>query len=68
MLESVTCRNRGIGLESDRGKPGNGLGLSLVRAVAAMHGASITAEDAKPGLRVILSLPPAPAAIADAAE
>lgn len=52
--------DRFVRLESDRGKPGNGLGLSLVRAVAAMHGASITAEDAKPGLRVILSLPSAP--------
>ena len=60
--------DRFVRLESDRGKPGNGLGLSLVRAVAAMHGARITAEDAKPGLRVILSLPTAPTAIANAAK
>lgn len=54
--------DRFVRLEADRGKPGNGLGLSLVRAVAAMHNARIIAEDAKPGLRVVFSLPPAPSA------
>jgi len=49
-------------LEGSRSTPGNGLGLSLVRAVARMHGGSIRLEDnypgkVNPGLKVILSLP-----------
>ena len=51
--------DRFVRLEADRGKPGAGLGLSLVRAVAQMHNAEITAEDASPGLRVTLRLPSA---------
>lgn len=38
--------------DASRSTPGNGLGLSLVRAVAAQHQAQIAMEDAKPGLRV----------------
>lgn len=34
---------------------GNGLGLSLVKAIAMRHGALITAENNKPGLRVCVS-------------
>lgn len=34
---------------------GNGLGLSLVKAIAMQHGALITAENNKPGLRVCVS-------------
>lgn len=52
--------DRFVRLEADRGKPGAGLGLSLVRAVATMHNARIRAEDAGPGLRVILSMPSRP--------
>ncbi|RVB54656.1 ATP-binding protein, partial [Mesorhizobium sp. M7A.F.Ca.CA.004.06.1.1] len=38
---------------------GSGLGLSLVRAIADLHGASITLEDCRPGLEVAVSfLPP----------
>lgn len=44
-------------LEPDRGSPGNGLGLSLVRAVAELHDAEIRLEDNEPGLRMILTLP-----------
>ena len=49
-------------LEGSRSTPGNGLGLSLVRAVARMHGGSVRIEDrepsaVQPGLKVILSLP-----------
>jgi hypothetical protein len=33
---------------------GSGLGLSLVKAVADIHGVAITAGDALPGLRVTM--------------
>jgi len=34
--------------------PGNGLGLSLVAGIALVHDATLTLEDAAPGLRVRL--------------
>lgn len=43
--------------DSSRSTPGSGLGLSLVEAVARLHGASLRLEDADPGLRVVLKLP-----------
>jgi signal transduction histidine kinase len=49
-------------LEGSRRTPGNGLGLSLVAAVARLHGAQIEMEDNEPGLRVRLRFPPAAAA------
>jgi signal transduction histidine kinase len=47
-------------LERSRRTPGNGLGLSLVAAVARLHGAQVEMEDNGPGLRVRLRFPPAP--------
>ncbi len=44
-------------MESSRSSPGNGLGLSLVAAVAALHNARIRLEDNRPGLRVIIDFP-----------
>ena len=44
-------------LESSRSTPGSGLGLSLVRAVARLHGATIRLTDNAPGLRIALLLP-----------
>jgi signal transduction histidine kinase len=41
-------------LERSRTTPGNGLGLALVAAIADLHGAFITLEDNRPGLRVRL--------------
>lgn len=41
-------------LDSARSTPGNGLGLSLVRAVVERHHGSIELQDNDPGLRVIL--------------
>lgn len=35
--------------------PGHGLGLSLVRVIAARHGLSIRVEDAQPGARFVIS-------------
>lgn len=42
-------------LEQSRGSKGNGLGLSLVEAIARIHGAQIQLEDNAPGLRVQLT-------------
>jgi signal transduction histidine kinase len=47
-------------LERSRRTPGNGLGLSLVAAVARLHGAHIDMEDNAPGLRIRLRFPPMP--------
>lgn len=41
-------------LDRSRHTAGNGLGLSLVEAVARLHGAALAFEDAAPGLRVRL--------------
>jgi len=42
--------------DASRGTPGVGLGLSLVQAVAKLHGNALELSDHKPGLRVVLSL------------
>jgi signal transduction histidine kinase len=44
-------------LERSRNSPGNGLGLSLVAAVAKLHGAHIEMADNTPGLRIALCFP-----------
>jgi signal transduction histidine kinase len=43
--------------ESARSTPGSGLGLSLVLAVAYLHGGELRLEDNQPGLRAVLGLP-----------
>ena len=48
---------RFVRLEASRSKPGAGLGLSLVAAVAHLHGGELLLEDNEPGLRATLSLP-----------
>lgn len=48
---------RFVRLETSRNTPGSGLGLSLVAAVARLHGGRIELADNKPGLKVTLSLP-----------
>jgi signal transduction histidine kinase len=48
---------RFVRLEKSRSRPGAGLGLSLVAAVARMHGGTVRLEDNAPGLRVVLALP-----------
>ena len=50
--------------DAARTTPGSGLGLSLVRAVAALHGGAIALGEtypgaAQPGLKVTLRLPAA---------
>jgi len=44
-------------LEGSRNSPGSGLGLSLVAAVANLHGAHIAMADNSPGLRIELRFP-----------
>jgi len=48
---------RFVRLEASRNTPGSGLGLSLVAAVARLHGGTIELDDNRPGLRVSLFLP-----------
>jgi signal transduction histidine kinase len=48
-------------IDESRAAPGHGLGLSLVQAVAQLHGAELSLEDAGPGLRVRLRLARQPA-------
>jgi len=56
--------------DASRGTPGVGLGLSLVQAVAKLHGSTLLLADREPGLRVVIRVPlsgeaaasPAPAA------
>jgi signal transduction histidine kinase len=45
-------------LEQSRTSPGSGLGLSLVAAVADLHGIRIELGDNRPGLKVTLTFPP----------
>ncbi|MCB1429872.1 MAG: sensor histidine kinase, partial [Nitratireductor sp.] len=44
-------------LEKSRTQPGNGLGLSLVRAVATLHDGKLELDDAHPGLAASFILP-----------
>jgi signal transduction histidine kinase len=44
-------------LDPSRHSGGSGLGLSLVEAVARLHGGEVALEDNRPGLRVVLRLP-----------
>jgi signal transduction histidine kinase len=54
--------DRFVRLEPSRSTPGNGLGLSLVRAVARRHDASLTLGDNHPGLTVRTEFPTWPPA------
>ncbi len=48
---------RFVRLEESRSKPGAGLGLSLVSAVAQLHGGELVLADNRPGLAAILKVP-----------
>ncbi len=55
--DRVRATDRFFRGETARNTPGSGLGLSLVLAVAHLHGGALKLEDNAPGLRAILSLP-----------
>jgi len=48
-------------VDASRGTPGVGLGLSVVSAVARLHGGGLTLEDNHPGLRATMRLQANPA-------
>jgi signal transduction histidine kinase len=52
-----TVFDRFVRLERSRSTPGNGLGLSLVRAVVRRHRGTVELADNRPGLRVRLEFP-----------
>ncbi|WP_430512837.1 sensor histidine kinase [Pannonibacter phragmitetus] len=51
--------DRFVRLEESRTEPGYGLGLSLVKAIARLHGGSLALGDAGPGLVARIDLPAA---------
>ncbi|GBD41000.1 Sensor kinase CusS [bacterium HR39] len=51
------ARQRFVRLDPGRSTPGNGLGLSLVDAVARLHGAALELDDNRPGLLARLVFP-----------
>ncbi|GFK95579.1 Signal transduction histidine-protein kinase/phosphatase MprB [Fundidesulfovibrio magnetotacticus] len=55
--ERANVLRRFYRLDQSRGTPGSGLGLSLVAAVARLHGARMELSDAGPGLAVELRFP-----------
>ncbi len=55
--ECARVIERFVRLEQSRSKPGSGLGLSLVAAVARLHGGELSLGDNAPGLVATLVLP-----------
>ena len=55
-IDQERVLQRFVRLQPSRSIPGSGSGLSLVAAVARLHGGSISLEDNQPGLKVRLSL------------
>jgi signal transduction histidine kinase len=53
--ERESVLKRFFRMERSRGGPGAGIGLSVVAAVARLHSAELTLEDARPGLRVTVT-------------
>ena len=58
--ERAKVTRRFYRMEATRGQPGSGLGLSMVAAIASLHGGSLSFEDGRPGLVAGLELPRAP--------
>ncbi|SEP76353.1 Signal transduction histidine kinase [Devosia sp. YR412] len=55
--ERTRVLQRFVRLEKSRSEPGSGLGLSLVNAVATLHGGTFRVEDNAPGVRAVVDLP-----------
>lgn len=64
-LHRVEVFRRFYRLERSRQVRGDGLGLSLVAAVAELHGAKIELKDNMPGVRAIVSFPRADGAVSN---
>lgn len=56
-LDRERVFERFVRLDESRHAPGSGLGLSLVAAIAKLHGGAVALEDNAPGLRVVWRLP-----------
>lgn len=56
-LDRERVTGRFVRLENSRSRPGSGLGLSMVAAIARLHHGELRLADNAPGLRVVLSLP-----------
>ena len=56
-LDQIRATDRFFRGETARNTPGYGLGLTLVRAVAELHGGVLRLLDASPGLQASLTLP-----------
>ncbi|WP_341482633.1 HAMP domain-containing sensor histidine kinase [Fundidesulfovibrio terrae] len=57
--ERANVLKRFYRLDESRGTPGSGLGLSLVAAVARLHGAKLEFREQSPGLEILVAFPPA---------
>jgi signal transduction histidine kinase len=57
--DRARATERFVRLEKSRHKPGAGLGLSLVSAVAQLHGGALSLADNGPGLLATLAIPAA---------
>ena len=67
VADRARVTDRFVRLENSRSRPGSGLGLSLVAAVARLHNGDLRIEDNAPGLRIVIALPaarPPPALVA----
>ncbi len=62
-LERV--KERFVRLDESRHRAGNGLGLSLVDAIARLHGGKLVLSDNQPGLRACMVLPLEPGTLGD---
>ena len=51
--------DRFVRMDQARTKPGAGLGLSMVKAIASNHGGSLQLSSADPGFLATVTLPPA---------
>jgi len=56
-IDRDKVRRRFVRLDRSRARPGNGLGLALVDAIAELHGGSVALDDNHPGLIVDVYLP-----------
>lgn len=55
--DRARARRRFGRLDASRNRPGHGLGLPIVEAIAHLHDGTLVLEDARPGLAAALSLP-----------